>query len=149
MCSIPTATMWRSATSPGFTNNVCASHAPSRRADTPDWCTSFGSCAASRFTADGCRLCCSTPELSAIPKLARNASAVSEANRRDRFGLLGPQGSLSIQPFEGSRFVRGGRYGISIDSGLEVVEKNNICGASFKSKLIDLTMKRRLTIASS
>jgi catechol 2,3-dioxygenase-like lactoylglutathione lyase family enzyme len=24
MCSIPTATMWRSATSPGFTNRVCA-----------------------------------------------------------------------------------------------------------------------------
>ena len=73
MCSIPTATMWRSATSPGFTNNVCAAHAPSRRADTPDWCIPpLGSCAASRFTADGCRLCCSTPELSAIPKLARN-----------------------------------------------------------------------------
>lgn len=39
MCSIPTATMWRSASSPGFTNNVCAAHAPSRCADTPDWCT--------------------------------------------------------------------------------------------------------------
>jgi hypothetical protein len=57
--------------------------------------------------------------------------------------------SLSIQPFEGSRFVRGGRYGISIDFGLDVVEKKSICGASFKSKFIDLTMKRRLTIASS
>jgi hypothetical protein len=57
--------------------------------------------------------------------------------------------SLSIQPFEGSRFVRGGRYGISIDIGLEVVEKKNICGASFKSKVIDLTMKPWLTIASS
>jgi hypothetical protein len=55
--------------------------------------------------------------------------------------------SLSIQPFEGSRFVRGGRYGISIDFGLAVVEKNSICGASFKSKFIDLTMKPRLTIA--
>jgi hypothetical protein len=52
--------------------------------------------------------------------------------------------SLSIQPFEGSRFVRGGRYGISIDFGLEVVEKKNICGARFKSKFIDLTMKPRL-----
>jgi hypothetical protein len=31
----------------------------------------------------------------------------------------------SIQPFEGSRFVRGGRYGISIDSGLEVVERES------------------------
>jgi hypothetical protein len=71
--------------------------------------------------------------------LSTNVRAVSEANRRDSFGSLGPQSSLSIQPFEGSRFVRGGRYGISIDFGLEVVEKKNICGASFKSKLIDLT----------
>jgi hypothetical protein len=47
--------MWRSATSPGFTNKVCAAHAPSRSADTPDWCIPrLGSCAASRFTADGC-----------------------------------------------------------------------------------------------
>src|SRR5260370_22517701 len=57
--------------------------------------------------------------------------------------------SLSIQPFEGGRFVRGGRYGISIDFSSEVVEKKSICGASFKSKFIDLTMKPRLTIASS
>jgi hypothetical protein len=62
---------------------------------------------------------------------------------------LDRRSSLSIQPFEGSRFVRGGRYGISIDSGLEVVEKKNPRGASFKSKFIDLTMKPRLTIASS
>ncbi len=82
-------------------------------------------------------------------KLSRNVRAVSEANRRDSFGSLGPQSSLSIQPFEGSRFVRGGRYGISIDFGLEVVEKKNICGAGFKSKFIDLTIKPRLTIASS
>jgi len=57
--------------------------------------------------------------------------------------------SLSIQPFEGGRFVRGGRYGISIDFGSEVIEKKSICGASFKSKFIDLTMKPRLMIASS
>jgi hypothetical protein len=56
--------------------------------------------------------------------------------------------SLSIQPFE-SRFVRGGGYGISIDFGLEVVERESICGTTFKSKFIDLTVKRRLTIASS
>jgi hypothetical protein len=62
---------------------------------------------------------------------------------------LDRKGSLSIQLSEGSRVVRGGRYGILIDFGLEVVEKNNICGASFKSKFIDLTMKPRLTIASS
>jgi hypothetical protein len=56
--------------------------------------------------------------------------------------------SLSIQPFEGSRFVRGGRYGISIDFGLEVVEKENTCGETFKSKFIDLTITPRLTIPS-
>ena len=61
---------------------------------------------------------------------------------RKRTGATGSvgldrRGSLSIQPFEGSRFVRGGRYGISIDFGLEVVEKKNICGASFKSKFIE------------
>jgi hypothetical protein len=72
---------------------------------------------------------------------------------RKRTGATAPvrldlRSSLSIQPFEGSRFVRGGR-GISIDFGLEVVEKKSICAASFKSKFIDLTMKPRLTIASS
>jgi hypothetical protein len=73
---------------------------------------------------------------------------------RKRTGATGSVGldlrsSLSIQPFEGSRFVRGGRYGISIDFGLEVVDNKSTCGASFKSKFIDLTMKPRLTIASS
>ena len=58
-------------------------------------------------------------------------------------------GSLSIQPFEGSRFVRGGRYGISIDSSLEVVGKKSTCEATFISKFIDLTMKPRLTVATS
>jgi hypothetical protein len=33
---------------------------------------------------------------------------------------------------KGSRFVRGGRYGISIDFGLEVIEKGNTCGVTFK-----------------
>ena len=76
-------------------------------------------------------------------------SAVSEANRRDSFGQLGPQSSLSIQPFEGSRFVRGGRYGISIDFGLAVVEKQSVCGTIFESEFIELTKKRKLTITSS
>ncbi len=57
--------------------------------------------------------------------------------------------SLSIQPFEGSRFVRGGRYGISIDFGLEVVEKQSVCGTIFESEFIQLTKKLKLTIASS
>ena len=47
--------------------------------------------------------------------------------------------SLSIQTFEGSRFVRGGRYGISIDFSLEVVEKESTCRTTLKSKFIDLT----------
>jgi hypothetical protein len=47
--------------------------------------------------------------------------------------------SLSIQPFEGSRFVRGGRYGISIDFGLEVIEKESVCGSTFESRFIKLT----------
>jgi hypothetical protein len=60
--------------------------------------------------------------------------------------------SLSIQPFEGSRFVRGGRcgrYGISIDFGLEVVEKQSVCGTIFESEFIELSKKLKLTIASS
>jgi len=57
--------------------------------------------------------------------------------------------SLSIQPFEGSRFVRGGRYGISIDFGLEVIEKQRVCGTIFESEFIGLTKKLKLTIASS
>jgi hypothetical protein len=57
--------------------------------------------------------------------------------------------SLSIQPFEGSRFVRGGRYGISIDLGLEVIEKQRVCGTIFESEFIELTKKLKLTIASS
>ena len=57
--------------------------------------------------------------------------------------------SLSIQPFEGSRFVRGGRYGISIDFGLEVVEKQSACGTIFESEFIELAKKLKLKIASS
>ena len=56
-------------------------------------------------------------------------------------------GARSIQPFEGSRFVRGERYGISIDFGLEVIEKQSVCGTIFESEFIALTKK--LTIASS
>ena len=44
--------------------------------------------------------------------------------------------SLSIQPFEGSRFVRGGRYGISMDFGLEVVGRKSSCGATVNLELI-------------
>jgi hypothetical protein len=89
---------------------------------------------------------------SALSPFADCASITLELYRK-RTGATASVGldlrsSLSIQRFEASRFVRGGRYGISIDFGLEVVEKKSICEASFKSKFIDLTMKRRLTIAS-
>jgi hypothetical protein len=57
-------------------------------------------------------------------------------------------GVVSIGSFEASRFVPGGRYAISIDFGLEVIEKENTCGERSKSKFIDLTIKPRLTIAS-
>jgi hypothetical protein len=40
-------------------------------------------------------------------------------------------GTLLI--LEGSRFVRGERYGISIDFGLEVEGKKSSCGATLKS----------------
>jgi len=46
-------------------------------------------------------------------------------------------------------FVRGGRYGISIDFGLEVVEKQSACSTIFESEFIELTKNRKLTIASS
>ena len=62
---------------------------------------------------------------------------------------MGLRSSLSIQPFEGSRFVRGGRYGISIDFGLEVVEKQSVFGTTFESEFIELTEKVKLTIAAS
>jgi len=54
-----------------------------------------------------------------------------------------------IQRLEGSRFVHGGRYGISIDFGLEVVEKQRICGTIFESEFIELTRNLKLRIASS
>ena len=63
--------------------------------------------------------------------------------RTDAPGSVGLdlRSSLSIQPFEGSRFVRGGRYGISIDFGLEMIEKKSACSTIFKSKFIDPTIK--------
>jgi hypothetical protein len=87
--------------------------------------------------------------LSTVPRFPSDVRAVSGANRRDSFGWLDLRSSLSIQPFEGSYSVRGGCYGISIDFGLEVVEKDSVCGAIFKSKFIKQIMKPRLTITLS
>lgn len=68
-------------------------------------------------------------------ELSTNVRAESEANRRHGFGRLGLQSSLSLQPFEGSRFVRGGRYGISVDFGWEVIEKAEYLGADLRIEL--------------
>jgi hypothetical protein len=69
-------------------------------------------------------------------KWARNArSAVSDAPHQKSAGRFVTWcGARPIQLFEGSRFVRGGRYGISIDFGLEVVERKNACGSTSISK---------------
>ena len=81
---------------------------------------------------------------------ARSLSVVSEATAEGELGARqNLRRSLLIQRLEGSRFVRGGRYGISIDFGLEVVEKQSVCSTIFESKFIELTKKLKLTNASS
>ena len=45
--------------------------------------------------------------------------------------------------------VRGGRYGISIDFSLEVVEKQCVCGTIFESEFTELTKKLKLRTAAS
>jgi hypothetical protein len=72
----------------------------------------------------------------------RSLSAVSGAPARRsclRCAVFG--WALRIQRLEGSRFARGGRYGTSIDFGLGVIERKSTCGAIFKSKFINLTIK--------
>ena len=59
------------------------------------------------------------------------------------------EGRFGYSDLKEAAFVRGGRYGISIDFGLEVVERRSTCGETFKSKFIDPTMKPKFTIASS
>jgi len=46
-------------------------------------------------------------------------------------------------------FVRGGRYGISIDFGLEVIGRKSSCGATVNVELISFPMMPRLPMASS
>jgi hypothetical protein len=43
-------------------------------------------------------------------------------------------------------FVRGGRYGMSIDFGLEVVGKTGSCVTTLKSKFSDISIKPGSTI---
>jgi hypothetical protein len=82
--------------------------------------------------------------------LVLSLSVVSEATAEGELGAgQNLRRSLLIQRLKGSRFVRGGRYGISIDFGLEVVEKQSVCGTIFESEFIELTKKLKLRIASS
>src|ERR1700730_1568468 len=87
---------------------------------------------------------CATPVRRATRKWcrARSPSVVSEATADEELGARqNLRRSLLIQRLEGSRFVRGGRYGISIDFGLEVVEKQSVCGTIFESEFIELTQE--------
>ena len=81
---------------------------------------------------------------SANTKWARNPSAVSDAPivevRRRALCL----GRVRYSGVNEAAFVRGGRYGISIDFGLEIIEKKSTCVASFNSKLTDPTMEATL-----
>jgi hypothetical protein len=58
-------------------------------------------------------------------------------------------GRVRYSGLKEAAFVRGGRYGISIDFGLEVVGKNSTCGATGNLELISFPMMPRLPMASS
>jgi hypothetical protein len=76
---------------------------------------------------------------------ARSLRAVSEAPLRGSMNQVGVWRRLRYSDLKEAACVRGGRYGISIDFGLEVVERLRTCGETFKSKFIDPTMEPKLT----
>jgi hypothetical protein len=79
--------------------------------------------------------------------VAENLRAVPEApSRRRRFVFLAAL-ALQVQRFEGSRPQVSNRYGISIDFGLEVVERTGTCKTRIKWRLINLRRKLTLTVA--
>ena len=53
-------------------------------------------------------------------------------------------GRFGYSDLNEAAFVRGARYGISIDFGLELIGKKSTYGASFKSKFIDPTLEAKL-----
>ena len=76
---------------------------------------------------------------------ARSLRAVSEAHPKKRHDSSWEcEGRFRYSDLREAAFVRGGRYGISIDFGLEVVGKKSTCGATSKPKFIALTMKPKL-----
>jgi hypothetical protein len=58
-------------------------------------------------------------------------------------------GRFGYSGLKEAAFVRGGRYGISIDFGLEVVGRKSICGVAVNLELISFAMMPRLPMASS
>ena len=58
-------------------------------------------------------------------------------------------GRFGYSGLKEAALVRGGRYGISIDFGLEVVGKKSTCGATVNLELILFPMMPRLLMASS
>ena len=58
-------------------------------------------------------------------------------------------GRFGYSGLKEAAFVRGGRYGISIDLGLEVVGRKSVCGATINLEHISFPMMPRLPMASS
>jgi hypothetical protein len=81
---------------------------------------------------------------SANTKLAINPSAVSDAPIVEVRRRALCRGRVRYRGLKEAAFVRGGRYGILIDFGLDIIEKKSACGASFNSKLTDPTMEATL-----
>jgi hypothetical protein len=46
------------------------------------------------------------------------------------------EGRVGYSDLKEAAFVRGGRYGISIDFGLEVIVKKNACGATVNLRIM-------------
>jgi len=63
--------------------------------------------------------------------------------------FTGVCGRFRYSDLKEAAFVRGGRYGISIDFGLEIVESKSTCGVTVNLELISFPMTPRLPMASS
>jgi hypothetical protein len=81
-----------------------------------------------------------------LQELPRSLRAVSEAPKSEKAAVLMCGGAFRYSDLKEAAFVRGGRYGISIDFGLQVVGNNSTC-SMLKSKLIDTNMKPGSMIA--
>ena len=80
---------------------------------------------------------------------AGDLSAVSDAPILEVRGWALCWERVRYSRLKEAAFVRGGRYGISIDFGLEVVGRKSSCGATVNLELISFPMMPRLPMASS